>query len=196
MKKVFLLIVLSALVAGLAGCSTRVMRQVPAAALDDSVGQDTSAIVFFLNKPDGVVRVPVIEVLQGDKYQLVSVMPNRSKYLHKTTPGKHMYLIDGPLGFFLEADIEGGKIYYVSIAEIRPNQFKMYPVTKDELQPEVYGKTTWYENTKKSQDWFARNEARIERRYENLLRHHKRGTLGSGRVEMLPPDYGTTSLMR
>lgn len=195
MKRLILLTAVLMLAAWMAGCGSP-MRKVPVASLDDPLGQNESAIVFFLNKPDGMVRVPVVEVLPGDKYRLVSVMPNRSRYLHKTTPGKHLYLIDGPLGFFLEANIEGGKFYYVSIAEIRPNQLKMYPMTKGEVQSEVYGRTTWYENTKKSQDWFAENEARIERRYENLLRHRERGSLGPGRVEILPPGYGTTSLMR
>ena len=195
MKRLILLMAMLVLMTGMAGCAS-LMRKVPAEAIEDSLGENESAIVFFLNKPDGKVRIPVLEVLPDNTYQLVSVMPNRAKYLHKTTHGKHLYLIDGPFGYFLEANLEGGKFYYVSVAEIRPNHFKMYPVTKNDLQTETYGRAIWHENTKKSHDWFAKREPRLNQRYEKLLRHQEQGTLGSRRVEILPSDYGTTTLVR
>ncbi|MDR0666069.1 MAG: hypothetical protein LBF71_01520 [Campylobacteraceae bacterium] len=39
-------------------------------------------------------------------------MSGKSKVFYKTTPGKHFFVADGEVGNMLEADFEGGKIYY------------------------------------------------------------------------------------
>ncbi|MDR3073294.1 MAG: hypothetical protein LBV01_01045, partial [Deltaproteobacteria bacterium] len=145
----------------------------------------------------GAVQAPVLEVV-GDRLQFIAMVDAKVKFLHKTAPGKHLYLIDGEFGYFMEADLDGGKTYY---AYVDPRigwwkaRFMFIPVTRNDLTADTFKKDfawcVWHENTPEGHQWFAGEQQRLEARYSDRIRDYSRSR-PEDKVRMLP-EYGVVA---
>ena len=198
MKRIGLLSVLLLVIGflGLAGCASNSMRPVTdIAAITKPLSQDEAAIVFF--RPSALaqaIQAPVLEVV-GDQLQFVALIPFGTKFLHKTTPGKHLYLIDGEFGYFMDSDLEGGKTYY---ACVDPRigwwraRFVFVPVTSQDFTGDKFttdfARCNWYENSHESLRWFENEEIRLKNRYADLIQKYS-SFKPEEKTKMLP-EYG------
>ena len=137
----------------------------------------------------GKVLVRVVEVEENGNPKYITHLTTDAKFLHKTTPGKHIYAVsDG--GNFLEADLEAGKTYYAYVLAsfgVLRQQFILVPATAADFSLEefqkAFAKCDWYEN---NPEWdgsrFHGIDKRIIEQYSALKPEDK--------VLMLP-EYGT-----
>ncbi|MDR3175917.1 MAG: hypothetical protein LBU06_05240 [Desulfovibrio sp.] len=179
------------------GCASNLMQPVDPAVINTAISQKESGIVFF--RPSalgGVFHSPVLEVKQDGSLNFIANVAAKAKFLHKTNPGKHLYLIDGEFGYFMEAELDAGKIYYAyvipKIGWWRP-RFDFTPVTNMDLISETFqsdfAQCKWYENTMEGNNWFLSNKPSLEKRYSNLIYRYQNIKL-ENKVKMLP-EYGS-----
>jgi len=110
---VLILIVIASI--GMTGCSTRnmFMNPVDPTAINTNISEEEAAIVFFkpAARSDNIVSF-VWKVEESGNLKFVTSAIPGVKTLHKTTPGRHLYLAGG---YFMEAELEAGKTYYAYV---------------------------------------------------------------------------------
>ncbi len=185
---------------GLTGCASKLMQPVDPAAMNDVVGADETAVVFFrATSFGGAIQAPVLEVDENGKLKFVAIVSAGAKFLHRTSPGKHLYLIDGEFGYFMDADLEAGKTYY---AYVTPKigwwkaRFVFTPVS--DTAAETFRKDLawcdWYENTPEGLQWFISEQGRLEKRYSDLIQKYS-SFKPEDKIKMLP-EYGAALPVR
>ncbi|MDR2081498.1 MAG: hypothetical protein LBP54_06380 [Campylobacteraceae bacterium] len=96
--------------------SPQYMQPVNLSEADMRLSQNESAIVFLRPTFLGAaVQAPIAEFIDND-LKFVAIVSAKSKVFYKTTPGKHFFVVGGEGSNLLEADFEGGKIYYSYIS--------------------------------------------------------------------------------
>ena len=202
---------------GITACGNPYMSPVDPMAINTSISQDEATIVFFRPSkfwgggsalqiatiPLGMVfsgagkaEPIVLEVEENVKPKYITVLCTNGKFLHKTTPGKHLYTAAGDN--FLETNLEAGKAYYAYVLErfggLRP-QFILLPATASELSSEefrkAFAKCDWYENKPYGQKVFDANRDNIEK---HLIEKYYTSK-PEDKVLMLP-EYGTDTPIR
>lgn len=89
------------------------------------------AMVVFLRPSKYAYKVSAV-VFDGDDF--VSVIMSRSYLTYLTEPGQHMFMVISEAADFLEADLEGGKIYFALVAARMGAwraRFSLVPVTPE-----------------------------------------------------------------
>lgn len=179
--KLSVLLCLAVVLAILGGCSSKSAHmQVAQAPATGGLSGDKAGIVFY--RPySGSTQAPVAEFINDDVNH-VAILSAHAKFFHLTTPGRHVYIVAGETGSLLEAELEGGKIYYVRI-EPRQGRFKsrfaFVPIVPKDMEA-TYTKTVrdrsgdeervvvnekglldsclWYENGPSAEVWFKANK--------------------------------------
>jgi hypothetical protein len=182
MRKLSVLLIIAILI-GIIGCGFQPsMRLVDPATLNTSVSEDESAVVFIRQKSPFIgsgaelatfivaiwafpVGLPALALnpsrevfifeLDEKKDLNFVISPHfLSKFLHKTTSGKHTYLaINREKIHFLEADLEAGKTYYVYVSHDYQwiALYPFIPITPANLSSEKFleefRSIRWWEHT-------------------------------------------------
>lgn len=166
---------------------------------DFHLNQNESAIVFYRSMSAGGGPAIIFEVTD-DQPQFVTISSIGTKIFYKTSPGKHIYLMDGDFGYFMDANLEGGKIYYVYISRRigwARDRFIFEPVSPSELKSadvtRTISKCDWYENSPEGEQLFSEKKPYIIQRYQGLIRDS--AAQGWSKATKLPPDYGVNRLV-
>ena len=201
------------------GCGKRHMQKVDPGVFNTSISEDEAVIVFFRGKgpffSSGVAIARfaflgpigyssdatnfVLELEENGNLKEVVLLEGNSKFLHKTTPGKHLYVAarGGPAGGdanFLEAELEAGKIYYVYISHHfggTSGRVAFVPVPVSELASEEF--LTSYANL----DWYENKRGRLDygKAYANYkwfsARIAEYPTVSLEGKALMGPEYGT-----
>lgn len=133
--------------------------------------------------------------------QFVTISSIGTKIFYKTSPGKHIYLMDGDFGYFMDANLEDGKIYYVNISRrmgwVR-DRFIFEPVSPSELKKidviRTIAKCEWYENSSEGEQLFSEKKPYIIQRYQGLIKES--AAQGWSKATKLPSDYGVNRLVQ
>ena len=197
----FLLSVLAVACFFASGCTSKLMQPAATPSVTGAVQSDQAAIVFF--RPSlfgGGIQAPVIEATETD-ILYVGIVSSKMKLLHKTTPGKHHYIVGGEDSNLLEADLEGGKIYYV---EVNPKlglvkaRFVFVPITNTELSSESFLKDLaackWYANLPEGKAWFESNYASLKNKKEKAV--GKQDREGAYQKALVIKQYGSAILIQ
>lgn len=201
-KILFLFVVIVSI--GMTGCGSRHMQPIAPEQMNETVNPDKAAIVFF--RPSrfrgGGLNPGIIEVDENEKLSFVAIISNGTKYLHRTTPGRHWYfwssgsVLGGLASYILEANLEAGKIYYVD-AFFDPS-FAPVTDTSDESFRKKLASCRWVENTPAGQIWFNNNLLSLQNKY-TLARIRQadetpKVKVGSSEFDMIiKPEYGTNT---
>ncbi|MFQ5586377.1 MAG: hypothetical protein ACE5GF_06110, partial [Thermodesulfobacteriota bacterium] len=120
-------------------------------------------------RPSGLGFAVNFNILDGEKVIGNSVAKSQFDYL--TEPGRHLFIAIAENNAFVEADLEGGKTYYL-ITQVKMGAWKarvgLIPVTKGS---EFWNKVKEYENVLKRlepdtvvlKNWEEANKAKINR---------------------------------
>lgn len=184
-----------------AGCMTKLMQPTAAPPVTGAVQSDQAAIVFFRSSGlGGGVQAPVVESVDND-VRYVGIVSSKMKLLHKTTPGKHYYVVGGEDANLLEADLEGGKIYYVDIEPkmgIFKARFIFVPITAAELSSESFLKDlaacAWYTNNPEGKAWFDSNYESLKDKKKTAF--EKQGREGAYQKAIIIKQYGSATLIQ
>ncbi len=182
--------------AGMMGCASKFMQPVDPAAMNTAVSQDESVIVFFrATSVGGGIQAPVIEASEDGKLSYVAIVSAATKYLHRTTPGKHLYVVGGESSEMLEADMEAGKTYY---AYVSPRmgwwkaRFAFVPVpdATDESFKKDLAWCKWVQNTPGGETWFQDNLPSLQTKYTDALKEHQEAKPEDKKI--IRPEHGST----
>ena len=203
-----LLVLIIAFSLGISGCAKNSpMQNLGTAAINETVNSDESIIVFFIPAKQHRLHVPIVETDENGNLGFVTILVPGTKYLHRTTPGKHFYFLSTVQGWseMLEASVEAGKIYYTCVSQ-HPNSrnpdsprqyfnsFQFLPVSDvtDEPFTKDVALCRWYQNTGAAKDWFERNLPDQQRRSAQARARHQE----TGSKKIISPEYGTTTLVQ
>ena len=196
-----LILILAAMAClGMTGCGgTKHMQPVDPAKVSatyDTVNSDEAAIVFFRHSvfssvgfQGALISPGLIEADENGKLSFVAIMSKDTKYLHRTTPGRHSYfwssgsLQGGMASYILQADLEAGKIYYIDTF-VSSEGFIPVTDTSDGAFIKGLNSCRWVENTSDGQLWFNDNLPSLQNKYTQA---QGRGTI------LLKPEYGATT---
>jgi len=195
---VLLLTVLSAV--GMTGCASKLMEPVDPAALNVNLHPDEAAIVIFRSTLfGGAIQAPVLEADESGNLNFVAVISAKTKYLHRTAPGRHFYVVGGESSAILEANMEAGKTYYAYVAPY-PGFFKarfvFVPVQNadNEKFKNNLAECKWVQNTPSGKVWFTDNMQSLKQKYADALKRHQEATAEDNSMfgkKILKPEYGT-----
>lgn len=180
---------------GLTGCASKLMQPVTPAAMNDSVSLNESAIVFFrATNFGGAIQAPVIEAAEDGKINFVAVVSAATKYLHRTSPGKHLYVVGGESSEMLEADMEAGKTYYAYVSPrmgLWKARFVFTPVpdVTDESFKKDLAWCNWVQNTPDGEQWFLENQQSLREKCADALKEHQEAKLEDKKRVL--PGYGS-----
>jgi hypothetical protein len=192
MRKLMLILLIAASLG--MGCANKLMQPIESATIDGAVGPNETVIVFFrATSFGGAVQAPVIEASEDGALSYVAVISAGKKYLHRTTPGKHLYIVGGESSEMLEADMEGGKTYYTYVSPrmgIWKARFVFVPVSNtssEEFKKDVAW-CNWVQNTPDGQAWFLDNLPSLQSKYAEALKKHQEAT--PDKRKTLKPEHG------
>lgn len=128
----------------------------------------------------GAINAELFEIADG-KLKFIGSIPMGSKIVHKTTPGKKVYMAYGTAADFMIADVRAGKTYY---SIVRPNWgtggFAPTPVRTDgtsDYNTSIPDFKEWVSGTEvlepmpeEAKKWFAKEQNNIMEVYKEYWR--------------------------
>jgi hypothetical protein len=159
----------------------------------DTTPAPNGAVVVFL-RPSGWgpgTQSSVFEVTDPGEPVLVGIVAAKMKVAYRTTPGHHVFMSIGENADFMDAMLEPGRIYYVSLIA-GPGykaRFILKPAHADQRR-EVAGwlsDTSWVATTGDSQRWADDNAPSIAKKRARYWPQWIAGELGP-REALVGPD--------
>jgi len=135
---------------------------------------DEATIVFMRSSFVGsMIKASVYDVTGGET-RFLGILKNKERLEHKTSPGKHTYMVVSEAADFMEAEVDAGKTYY-SIIVVRSGawkaRFSMYPIRNDgtsEYNTDTDDFAKWMNKTKvvtvtdKDREWYKKHKESVE----------------------------------
>ena len=161
-----LMLFLAVWVMAMTGCASKHMDVAVIQQNEGALAKNQAAIIFFRDTILGAaIQAPIIESLDKD-ISFVGIVSANTKVLHKTTPGKHYYVVGGEGSNLLEADLAPQKFYYVRVSPkmgFWKARFAFEPITADDekLQKALSG-CNWATAGASAQTWFKNNKSNLQ----------------------------------
>lgn len=198
------------------GCGSRnLMQPADPAAVNGPVSPEETTIVFYRGIDTAITPrlfIPIIGPLitikvasimeisiDGQLSHVAYLIPG-NKYQHRTTPGKHLYVVEGNPSKTLEADMEAGKTYYVGIDQISGLntrfEFELVADPVNDL-PTNFDSDNWYmwtENTPRGTRWFSKNKSSLQAKSIDALKSHNEAKPEEKKT--IRPEYGIVTPIR
>ena len=166
-----MLLALSAAPIAFAAIKNPIMR---AATEQDPKPAEGKAMVVFL-RPSGYGNTTAASLYLAPDGALIplAVMYHHEKYAVQVDPGKHRFMVNGSKVLFLDAELEAGKRYYVTLrSEMIP--MAASPYARDSAHSQVFAeamaRAQWIERAPKLDEWYAQHRLELEQRKADALR--------------------------
>jgi hypothetical protein len=167
----------------LAGCTAplRGMHELPAAQVNITPPADQAAVVFMRGKAGGSISSSLFD-LREPPDQFIGILVYESRLLYLTTPGRTRFMVVGQTASFMDADLVGGKTYYVGVVlgGLGEETFELRPLRAGDLQQREARRCAetcaWLANTEKSQEWARYQWSSIQRKKARYLPQWERRT--------------------
>ena len=110
-----------------------------------------------------------------EKNDVIGIVSAKKKLAHRTTPGKHLFMVTGESADFMQADLDAGKTYY---ALITPRmgawkaRFSLAAVSKDtepDQLKEWKNSCTWVVTSEATRQWAKENAGSIQRKRDGYI---------------------------
>ncbi|MDR2488779.1 MAG: hypothetical protein LBD42_04730 [Desulfovibrio sp.] len=183
---------------GMGGCASKHMDVVTVGQNESTLADGQSAIVFFRDTVfGGAIQAPIVEAktsgLNTD-VSFVGIVSASTKILHKTTPGKHVYVVGGELSRRLEADLAPNKFYYVRVDPrmgVFKASFAFEPIlANDEKLQKALSGCNWVKPGATANEWFISNKEGMKEKAE------KSAERSDNNKAFLTPGQGFDALVR
>lgn len=159
------------------GCASNPMAVSPQQELQKPTSSEAQVIFMRSSFVGSAISASLYDVTSGN-IEFIGVIANGTKLSHKTTSGKHVFMVVSEAADFMEANLDPGKNYF-SIATPRMGawkaRFSLWPI-KNDPNAEFHTKmpnfnnwvanTTLVENTEKSKSWYENNKNSVRSKYE------------------------------
>jgi hypothetical protein len=161
------------------GCASQYMQPVVHSATSAQLTPEQSAIVFFRDTSfGGAIQAPIAEDINGN-VSFVGIVSANTKFLHKTSPGQHVYIVGGESSNLLFTDLAPQKFYYVRVSPkigLLKARFKFEPVLPGDAADlaDDLDDCKWVAPNAESQAWFADNRASMQDKLNEALADDKK----------------------
>ncbi len=159
--------------AAITGCASNPMLVATNQTLS-TPSSNEAQVVFMRSAFVGSAISASLFDVSTDETKFIGIINNATKVVHKTTPGKHVYMVVSEAADFLEANLIGGKTYY-SIVTPRMGawkaRFSLWPIKSDPNADYSLGSNdfqNWLKSTKivenspASLQWFENNKTSVD----------------------------------
>lgn len=168
MRKLMLVLAIAAL--AMTGCASKHMERAATGQNEVVLAKNQAGIVFFRDTTlGGGIQAPVVESLEKD-VAFVGIVSANTKLLHKTTPGRHVYVVGGEGSNRLVADLAPQKFYYVRVSPkmgFWKARFVFEPVfITDEKLPKALSGCQWVVKGATAQAWFIHHKNNLQGKSE------------------------------
>ena len=173
--------------------------------INGTISSGESIVVFFVPAGQKRLHVPIVEADENGNLSLVTILVSGTKYLHRTTPGKHLYLLStvGERSEMLEANLEAEKTYYTYVSQYPDSpdtssrlfyafQFLPVPRVTDEQFTKDLALCRWFQNSETAKNWFERNHPNLQKRFIEAQTRHSEASSN----KKISLEYGTTIPVR
>lgn len=162
---------------------------------------NTANVVFIRSTFMGsAIAASLYDVTSGEP-RFIGIIANNTKVAHKTSPGKHTFMVVSEAADFMEANLSGGKTYY-SIVTPRMGawkaRFSLWPIrkgTESKHNTQIYKKimTTapLVENSPSSEQWYLQNKNSVATKYKKYLPVWEQKTPQALAERTLNPEDGS-----
>ena len=149
-----------------AGCGTRGMRPVAQTTVAPP-GPSEAVVVFMRPLLVGDTYSTSVFDLRPDGDRFVAILRAQTRFAYRTAPGRTRFMLitTGGTDQFMDAELAGGKTYYVTVAYEAVGNTSSYvlkPLRTGPDSPEFkncQAQCEWVENTERSETW-GRNRLR------------------------------------
>lgn len=175
MKKLFAFFSLTAWVVLFSGCSSNLVKESGSNAIKAPM-KNMASIVFMRNAfTSHIANTEIFEIVDG-KPKIIGALPNGTKFVYQTTPGRKVFMTYKYKVDFMIADLLPGKTYYSIVRPIYASGlFVPTPIRKsigkfnmETTQfAEIKKETQMQElNMHEAQKWFSEKKEKIEELYK------------------------------
>lgn len=192
------LVVLAAV--GLAGCMSSMMVKQPGAAPAPAGGK---AMVVFMRPSSfgGAIQASVYDT-DGAGNTFIGIVSSKTKLAYQAAPGKHLFMVVGENGDFMNADLVAGKTYYALVSPrmgFWKARFSLLPIHNDatakySLKSAEFQKwmaeTTYVVKGPSAEQWYEQNKGSIDTKQQEYLRKWQTTTPEHQAELTLHPDDG------
>lgn len=181
MKNFRLMVLVAAAAMAVTGCASSHMAVTTIGPNDGVLAKNQAAIVFFRDTSfGGAIQAPVVESLDQD-VAFVGIVSANTRLMHKTTPGKHFYVVGGESSSLLEADLAPQKFYYVRV-DPKMGAFKarfaLEPVdAADAKLPKALSGCSWVAPGATAQGWFNENKGNLKGKSDSAATRENKAVL-------------------
>lgn len=227
MRKLFLLLTFIVFAGTAISCGSPYTRLVDPKVFNTGISEDEAAIVFLRqNKTSAgleimssmmtgllplIPRIPIVppaalifEVKEDENLKFVAHLDHRTKFLYRTTPGKHLYVVIDRENFLtryaitniklLEVNLEAEKTYYVYVSQYSIYSPQCTVITAIDLSSQEFIKDfkslDWYETKPSILEDYSKKTQRFSHQIKKYsIVNHK------DKVQILP-EYGTNTPIR
>ena len=184
MRKAMLILTAVACCAALAGCASKHMEVTAIGQNEGILADNQTAIVFFRDTSlGGGIQAPIVEA-KDTSIEFVSIISANTKFLYKTSPGRHVFIVGGESSSMLVADLAPQKFYYVRVDPkfgVWKARFAFEPIllADEKLQKALSG-CKWVTSGATSQAWFSENKESMQSKADDAAKQEKKAILNSG----------------
>ena len=148
----------------------------------------------------GAINAELFEIANG-KMKFIGSIPMGSKIVHKTTPGKKVYMAYGTAADFMIADVRAGKTYYSIVrpnwgtggfapTPIRTDGTSDYNTSSSDFKDWVSGTELLEPIPADAKKWFAKEKNNIMATYKEYWRRFQTKNLNEKAERTLTPRDG------
>ncbi len=135
-------------------------------------------IVFLRYSMVGKFIKSSIYEVDGDEIKFIGILGNKKRITHKTTPGKHTFMVVSEAADFMHAELTAGQTYY-SIVTPRMGawkaRFSLWPIRNDGTSKFFIGSSDFDKWMKKSKPhvpgdkdyaWYEKHQASVAKKHQ------------------------------
>lgn len=173
------------LLLGLTGCggSANVMTDSPSQNISKPSGSSAQIVFMRDSFVASAITSEIFDVTNGN-IRFIGALPNGNKIVHKTSPGKKVYMAYGTAADFMLADVRSGKTYYSIVrpnwgtggfapTPVRNNGTTDYNTSSDSFSDWLNDTTLIQPKPNEAQAWFNENKAKITEVYNEYWSRFK-----------------------
>lgn len=125
-------------------------------------------VIFMRGRDSALVQSTVYEV-KGTELEMIGIVAAKTKVAYQVDPGKRVFMALGESADFMNADVQAGRTYYVSVVPGLGNwkaRFTLDPFHRAQVDSAEFksnfSDTRWVRKTAATDEWFVANRSSVQ----------------------------------